>query len=203
MLCSKLSILCLGDSYTIGEAVQANENFPNQLSRLLIDKGVKVSSLEIIATTGWTTSSLIEKIISRSDLLNNRYDLVTLLIGVNNQYQNLPIEIYIKEFEELLMRSIEFVSGKASQVFVLSIPDYSYTPFGQSKDPFKISSEIDIYNQINRSIAERYSVNYLNITDYTRGGLNDPLLVASDDLHPSSKLYAIVAKELFTLIRKS
>lgn len=181
-----LSYLALGDSYTIGESVKESERWPVQLAKALTNKGIKVSPPQIIATTGWRTDNLKEAIIN-ADLKNN-YDLVSLLIGVNNQYQGKPASQYAIEFEALLKMTIQFAKGKESNVFVVSIPDYGYTPFGISKKE-TISKQIDEFNAINQRIAEHYKVAYYNITDISRNGLTDPSLVAEDGLHPSGKMY--------------
>lgn len=185
---NSLSYLALGDSYTIGESVREPERLPVQLAKALTQKGVAVSPPLIIATTGWRTDNLKEAIL-KADPKNN-YDLVSLLIGVNNQYQGKPAAQYAIEFEELLKMSIQFAKGKASNVFVVSIPDYGYTPFGLSKKE-SISKEIDEFNAINQRIARQYKVAWYNITDISRKGLEDPSLVAEDGLHPSGKMYTL------------
>lgn len=183
-----LSYLALGDSYTIGESVSEPERWPNQLVSALSQKGVMVSTPKIIATTGWRTDNLKDAIVKAK--LESSYDLVSLLIGVNNQYQGKPADEYAREFEDLLKMAIQLAQGKSSNVFVVSIPDYGYTPFGVSKKE-TISKQIDEFNQINKRIAEEYQVAYYNITDISRLGLKDPALVASDKLHPSGKMYAL------------
>ncbi|MBN8650708.1 MAG: SGNH/GDSL hydrolase family protein [Cytophagales bacterium] len=174
--------LALGDSYTIGESVAEAERWPNQLVAKL-----KLTAPRIIATTGWRTDNLKDAIEAAN--LKPEYDLVSLLIGVNNQYQGKSIEIYEREFEELLQTSIKLAKGKKKNVFVVSIPDYGYTPFGKAKQE-KISEELDQYNAINKRIAAKYGVKYFNITEISRKGLEDVELVAGDGLHPSGKMYA-------------
>lgn len=183
-----LSYLALGDSYTIGESVSESGRWPNQLVLALSKKGIAVSQPRIIATTGWRTDQLKDAIVKAD--LNNKYDLVSLLIGVNNQYQGKPAEQYAIEFEDLLKTAIRLANGKAEHVFVVSIPDYGYTPFGLAKKE-TISKEIDEFNRINKQIAELYKVAYYNITDISRKGLEDPELVAEDKLHPSGKMYTL------------
>ena len=148
-----LSYLALGDSYTIGESVNESERWPNQLAEALTQKGTKVSQPKIIATTGWRTDNLKDAII-KADLKNN-YDLVSLLIGVNNQYQGKPADQYAIEFEDLLKTAIELAKGNSGNVFVVSIPDYGYTPFGKAKIN-AISKQIDEFNSINKRITEKY-----------------------------------------------
>lgn len=178
--------LALGDSYTIGHAVPAAERFPEQLmDSLWSDRTDK--SLRVIATTGWTTDELQAGIAAATDL-EPSYDMVSLLIGVNNQYRSYPIDTYRVEFVELLEQAIAFADGDKSRVFVVSIPDYAYTAFGGGNAT--ISAGIDAYNAINDSIAAAYGVTYFDITPISREGLDDPTLVAQDGLHPSGKQYS-------------
>jgi lysophospholipase L1-like esterase len=179
--------LALGDSYTIGESVTEVERWPVQLSEALRKKGKAIEGPKIIATTGWRTDNLGNAINIAN--LKPEYGLVSLLIGVNNQYQGKPIEQFSKEFEELLNVAIRLAQGKKENVFVVSIPDYGYTPFGKPNQP-KISRELDDYNSISRNITGKYGVKYFYITDISRKGLEDPTLVATDGLHPSGKQYA-------------
>ena len=172
--------LALGDSYTIGESVAASERFPAQLAREL-----NLGEPQIIAKTGWTTDELNAAI----DAANPQgpYDLVTLLIGVNNQYRGRDAEQYRGEFVGLLQRAIGFAGGDAKKVVVVSIPDWGVTPFAEGRDRAKIASEIDRYNAISREEAVRAGAKYVDITPISRG--NDPALVAGDGLHPSGKQY--------------
>jgi lysophospholipase L1-like esterase len=185
---NSLSYLALGDSYTIGESVSEDQRWPNQLAQALSKKGKEVSQPKIIATTGWRTDNLKDAITKAH--LKNQYDLVSLLIGVNNQYQGKPVDQYAIEFEDLLKTAIRLAKGNTDHVFVVSIPDYGYTPFGQAKKE-TISREIDEFNSINKRITEKYNVAYYNITDLSRKGLEDPSLVAADKLHPSGKMYTL------------
>ena len=186
--------LALGDSYTIGESVAESERWPNQLQKLLLDSGIQIEKPVIIARTGWTTNEL-QDAISKSNL-KNEYQLVSLLIGVNNQYRGYPVEQQKKEFRELLLSAITFAQGDTSAVFVVSIPDYGVTPFAKSKDPDKIAKEIDLYNSINQSICTEYGVRYFDITENSRKALNDPSLIADDGLHPSGKMYRQWVQEI-------
>ncbi|MDW3211794.1 MAG: SGNH/GDSL hydrolase family protein [Reichenbachiella sp.] len=179
--------LALGDSYTIGEAVAPDERWPHILQGRLVGEGFKVELPKIIATTGWTTDELqaaIDKEKPSSD-----YDLVSLLIGVNNQYRGYPIDQYKKEFESLLQQAIVFAKGKSERAFVLSIPDYGVTPFAASKDPAKIAKELNEYNAIAKRICEQYQVAFVDITPGSRRAAKEPALVAEDGLHPSGKMY--------------
>ncbi len=179
--------LALGDSYTIGESVSENERYPNQLAEALSDTNGTVFKAQIIARTGWTTGDLKEAI-REANIGNRKYELVTLLIGVNNEFQHLGEDEYAVEFRELLMQAIGFAGDRKERVVVISIPDYGYTPFGSDRQA-AISARIDRFNKINKQIAESMSVKYVSITEISRQGLKDPALVASDGLHPSGKMY--------------
>jgi len=195
------SFLALGDSYTIGEAVPLHENFPYRTVQLLRKASLHFHAPEIVAKTGWTTSELAEHILHTK--LNEHYDFVTLLIGVNNQYRELSIDDYSNDFEFLLRKAIHFAGEKKENVVVLSIPDWSVTPFAKKRDAKKITTEIDAYNKVNKAITERYKVKYLDITANTRAAKDDASLVALDGLHPSGKAYAQWAAMLAALIEKS
>lgn len=189
--------LALGDSYTIGESVSEAERWPNQLTDSLSKKGYKIGKPTIIATTGWRTDNL--KNAMNIAQLKPEYDLVSLLIGVNNQYQGKPADQYAKEFEDLLKTAIHLAKGKKENVIVVSIPDYGYTPFGKPKQE-AITKAIDLFNETNARITYQYKVQYFNITEISRDGLTEPDLVASDGLHPSGKMYAewveLIVKDL-------
>jgi len=184
----EIKFLALGDSYTIGESVAEDQRWPMQLTSALKKKGISAAPPDIIATTGWRTDDLKRAIVAASPAKD--YNLVSLLIGVNNQYQGKTASSYAPEFEELLNMTIAFAGGDKSKVFVVSIPDYGYTPFGKEKQQI-ISKAIDEFNAVNKSIAEKYGVKYFNITDISRRGFEDPALVAPDGLHPSGKMYGV------------
>lgn len=199
-----LRYLALGDSYTIGQSVGYQERWPVQLANRIRaefpDTVYNVEQPDIIARTGWTTGNLLDAI-ALADTLQPSYGLVSLLIGVNNQYQNRPVDVYRTEFRTLLEQAISFAGNKASRVIMLSIPDYAYTPFGQARsDPGRISAEIDAYNAINREITESYGVAYFNITPISRRGLAEPHLVAGDGLHPSGAMYALWVEEVIDYV---
>ena len=181
-------LLALGDSYTIGESVAEVQRWPEQLVAALKLRGYTCHNAEIVAVTGWRTDQL--KLGLRARKLPKNYNLVTLLIGVNNQYQGKSVEEYKIQFEELLNMAIEYAGGNNSRVFALSIPDYGFTPFGKEKQR-QISEEIDAFNKTSKAIAEEKGVVYVNITDISRKGLTDPGLIATDGLHPSGKMYAL------------
>ena len=184
---STYSFLALGDSYTIGQSVTEVERFPNITAELLKAMGKGNSVPKIIATTGWTTTNLLAALAANPP--GNNYDVVTLLIGVNNQYQGRSIAEYRMEFTQLLVKAIEYARGNKTHVFVLSIPDYSVTPFAQNSDIARIAMEIDLFNSVNKEISNAYGVNYLDITPISREGKTDNSLHANDGLHPSGKQY--------------
>lgn len=184
-----LQYLALGDSYTIGESVDLAQSFPYQLKSNLVTQGYTVADPKIIAVTGWTTTDLINAITQAN--LTQKYDFVTLLIGVNNQYQGKSQAQYRTEFIQLLNTAIAFANGNKKHVFVLSIPDYSVTPFAQNSDKVKIASEIDQFNGINLYESTNAGVNYLNITSTSRQATTNPTLIATDGLHPSAKMYSL------------
>ena len=179
------SFLALGDSYTIGESVATQERFPAQTVTLLKSHGANVAEPQYIARTGWTTTDL-QNAINKTNL-KPKYDLVSLLIGVNDQYQGLDTAGYRKRFTQLLERAIQLAGNDKTHVFVLSIPDYSVTPFGGASD--KIKNEIDAFNNINKQVTVDYKVNYIDITPVSREAANDQSLTANDGLHPSGKQY--------------
>jgi lysophospholipase L1-like esterase len=194
----KIKFLALGDSYTIGESVDEKERWPMQLADSLLKRGVEcVPPPRIIATTGWRTDQL--KAAIKEAGLAKDYDLVSLLIGVNNQYQGKSADSYKPEFEELLKTAIELAGGDKFRVFVISIPDYGFTPFGKEKKE-SITKQIDIYNSINRSVTEKAGITYIPITDISRKGFDQPDLVASDGLHPSGKMYTEWVKRILEAI---
>ncbi len=180
--------LALGDSYTIGESVAEKDRYPNQLAERLKQQIIPISYLKNIAKTGWTTDEL-QKGIADAALKDSTFDLVSLLIGVNNQYRNRSVENYKIEFKELLNEAIKRAKGQKNRIFVVSIPDYAYTPFGGGRE--SISQGIDVYNAANEAICRAEGITYINITPISRNGLKDPLLVAGDQLHPSGKQYTL------------
>lgn len=187
-------ILSLGDSYTIGESVCETCRFPEQLKEQLISNSNPSDAFEltVIARTGWTTTNLINAMESRT--LYENFDLVTLLIGVNNQYQKKPFSIYEREFPQLVNMATTQAKGAKSNIIVLSIPDYAYTPFGNGNET--ISSDIETYNNFAKNYCESNDITFINITDITRLGLLNPELVASDGLHPSKIAYSLFVERL-------
>jgi len=182
-----IRFLALGDSYTIGESVDESDRWPNQLTMSLGQEGFS-TEVTIIARTGWTTSELWEGIRARK--VDPPYDLVSLLIGVNNQYRGCDIDEYREQFIFLLSKAIEYADGDANRVLVLSIPDWGVTPFAGGRDSKRIATEIDLFNSVNRKETEKAGAHYVNITPVSRKAINDSSLVADDGLHPSGKMYA-------------
>jgi lysophospholipase L1-like esterase len=190
-----IKYLALGDSYTIGESVCVTCRFPAQLADSLQSGHNYQVSTNIIAQTGWTTTNLKSAIAAEAPATD--YDLVTLLIGVNNQFQHRPFSLYETEFPELVNIAISHANGNKNNVVVLSIPDYAYTPYGQgSSDPQEISDQIDAYNAFAENYCNSNDIKFVNITDITRNGLSNPALVADDGLHPSEDAYELFVEEM-------
>ncbi len=197
---SDRSILCLGDSYTIGEGVEPKERWPMQMVELLKAKGIELDEPKIVAKTGWTTDELQAEL-DRPIALNRTYDWVTLLIGVNNQYRGRDVEVYRKEFRQLLDFAIEKAGDNPSRVIVLSIPDWGVTPFAADRDVEKIAREIDRYNQVQREESLAKKAHFVDITDITRKAKEDPDgLLVSDKLHPSGAMYQLWAQRVTKIL---
>jgi lysophospholipase L1-like esterase len=180
-------ILALGDSYTIGEGVPAGGSWPLRLAALLRNEGVAVDHPKIIARTGWTTDELSAAVDgSRPD---GPYDLVTLLVGVNNQYRGYSADVYRAEFRALLERAVAFAEGRPDRVIVLSIPDWSITPFAHGRDRDRIARELDEFNAINRAETAAASARYVDVTPTSREARDRLDLLAADGLHPSGAMY--------------
>lgn len=195
------SFLALGDSYTIGEQVKISESFPYQTVQLLRKKNISVCTPEIVATTGWTTDELSAAIEKHHFL--PQYDIVSLLIGVNNQYRGRSIGEFKVEFDHLLQKAIQFAGNRTNRVAVLSIPDWGVTPFASGKDNSKIAAEIDAYNAICASTAKQHQAHFIEITTSQREDGNKALFLAADQLHPSGKEYAKWAEKLSVIIEQS
>lgn len=194
------SILCLGDSYTIGESVPLHAGFPYQTIQLLRKKGFHFHAPEIVAQTGWTSFELADHILNQQ--LETSYDFVTLLIGVNNQYRGLPIKGFENDFEFLLKKAIHFAGGNSKKCVVLSIPDWSVTPFASKRSIGNASKEIDAFNLICQNFASKHQCPFINITAQTRLAKNDTSLLAGDQLHYSAKSHAVWANELALIIEQ-
>ncbi|MEQ9308706.1 MAG: SGNH/GDSL hydrolase family protein [Balneolaceae bacterium] len=193
-----IKYLALGDSYTIGESVPEPMRWPLQLTDSLIKNGIETEKVDIIARTGWTTAELKQGIIDNPP--SPPYDLVSLLIGVNNQYRGYDIEIYRIEFRELLEQAIEFANNDSSRVFVVSIPNYGVTPFGQSRGEDKIRKELLEYDRIAKEIATEYNIPFINITPISEKAKENLTFIASDNLHPSGEMYSEWVHEMLPTV---
>lgn len=183
-----ITFLALGDSYTIGEAVPEDQRWPLQLATALRKRGIKISPPMIIARTGWTTGDLLEAMDRQLD--GEQYDLVSVLIGVNNQYQGKSITEYEKQLREILSRAISHSRTGKDGVFAVSIPDYGATPFGEGNRE-EIAAEIQVFNEVFRSVATEFGVDFYNITPISKRAATEPGLVAEDGLHPSGRMYEL------------
>ncbi len=180
-------LLALGDSYTIGHNVQAQDRWPSLLAQAFRLSGIDFAEPEIIARTGWTTRELQQAVEQSAPAMN--FDIVTVLVGVNDQYRHGTAEAYGLEFKRLLSRAITLTGGRADRVIVLSIPDWGVTPFAAGGDREKISSEIDGFNRANREAARALGVRYVDVTTTSRRAIAEPHLIARDGLHPSRDMY--------------
>jgi len=193
------SFLALGDSYTVGEAVEPNERWSHHLCDFLNAKGFNIEYPKIIAQTGWTTFELQQAIDEAN--IDQKYDLVSLLIGVNNQYRGESIEQFAEEFKSLLNQALAFANHIKQHVIVISIPDWGVTPFAEGRDRSKIAQEINLFNQTKRAITEEMGIAFFDITPLTKLAETDNSLNASDGLHPSVLMYqkwAALISEKFT-----
>ena len=196
-----IRILALGDSYTKGESIKWGERWPLQLVTKLREQKMDVDNPLVVAETGWTTTDLMKAI--EQTILVPPYDVVTLLIGVNDQFQGYSEENYASNFKKLLLKAITLTGGSKDRVIVISIPDYGITPFGKRFGPSRIRSEIDRFNEINKKIAENKGVDYVNVTEISRRASEDPTLLAPDGLHPSAKMYAEWVELIVPVVKSS
>jgi len=192
------SLLSLGDSYTIGEQLPPDQSFPQQTATILKKNGIIIDPLKIIAVTGWTTDELMNAI--KNENISQTFDLVTLLIGVNNQYRGRDTSDYRNEFRKLLEIALSFSGNNPGRVYVLSIPDWGNTPFAEGRNREKIAEEIDDYNEVNKQESLARNIHYIDITDTTRSPESLQML-AGDGLHPSGKMYELWAERLAAMIR--
>ena len=189
---SSLSYLALGDSYTIGESVEPEMRWPVQLVDSLRDREINVNYPVIIAKTGWTTGDLLGAMDQKLD--QEKFDLVSVLIGVNNQYQGKSIEAYEADLHEIFQQAISHSKRGKDGVFVVSIPDYGATPYGEPRAE-EIGREIAEFNSVFEQVARKYEIDFYNITPISEKGLEEKNLVASDDLHPSGDMYSLWVEE--------
>jgi lysophospholipase L1-like esterase len=188
------SYLALGDSYTIGESLPPGDSFPAQLvGQINNGFGLSCHKLKIVAKTGWTTNELQQGIQRAKP--SGDFDLVSLLIGVNNQYRSYPQEQYVKEFGQLLNQAIGFAGGKKERVVVVSIPDYGCTPFGEEMAE-KIFRDLTWYNTEAQRQCQKDGIHFVDIFPISRKAASEPDLIAEDRLHPSAKMYALWAMEI-------
>lgn len=194
-----LTYLALGDSYTIGQSVSEDQRWPVLFARSMARNGTIIANPDIIAKTGWTTANLLNNISSVNTA--KPYDLVSLLIGVNNQYQGLSMEQYRTEFRQLLAKSISYAGGRSNHVFVLSIPDWGATPAGSGSREV-ISREIDRFNAVAKEECLKEKILFIDITPISRKALNDITLVADDRLHYSGKMHQLWVNEAILYVRQ-
>jgi len=190
---TKIRYLALGDSYTIGEKVAPRNRWPNQLAELLRNESIE-ADVTIIARTGWTVQELWEGI--QASPPEGTYDMVSLLIGVNDQYRGYPVEGYREDFRFMLGKAIEYAGGDPKRVVVLSIPDWAFTPFAGGQDSEPISLQIDEFNAVNLEETQNAGAYYVDVTIISRMGLDDFDLIAPDRLHPSGKMYTMWAEKV-------
>ncbi len=195
------SYLALGDGYTIGEAISNNESWPMQLVKALEEENILIDKPKIIAQTGWTTTGLKKGV--DLAILDFPYDWVSLLVGVNNQYQGKSIEVFKAEFQQLLSQAILFAGNKSERLFVVSIPDWGKMPFANNLDQEKISREIDDYNQVVYEVCIRNDITFIDVTTLSRTTDSNPHLIASDSLHPSGSQYAKWVTEIIPFFKNS
>lgn len=197
---SGLSYLALGDSYTIGQNVTADQRWPVLLVKDLKKNGKQVRRPDIIATTGWLTTHLIYSLNANPPV--KRYDLVSLLIGVNNQYQGLSIEQYRKEFRELLTKCTAYTGGDSSKVFVLSIPDWGVTLSTSPANRDRIAKDIDHFNEVAQEECTKQNILFIDITPISRQALDNPSMIASDGLHFSGKMHQLWVDKVSPIMQK-
>ena len=193
---SPYSFIALGDSYTIGEGVNEDERWPNQFVDVAYEKGVDFDQPMIIAETGWKTYDLLNAINQTN--FTKKYDYISLLIGVNNQFNSRPID----EFEEdlnKLMDEMKRIKKNDGSIIIISIPDWGYTPFGESSDMSDISEQINLFNSSLRKLATTNGLIYVDVTEISRRGINEPDLITNDNLHPSGIMYLEWAKKIYNI----
>ncbi|MGH7679775.1 MAG: SGNH/GDSL hydrolase family protein [Gemmatimonadaceae bacterium] len=186
--------LALGDSYTIGEGVSDQECWPNQLVALLNAKNLAVGPAHIVARTAWTTDELSDAIDAEGP--KGPFDLITLMIGVNDQYRSRPVASFASEFQVLLRRAKKFGGNRATRTIAISIPDWGATPFAEGRDRSLISAEVAAYNSRARELAAAAGSRWVDVTEVSRAMLHDPALVAVDGLHPTAAMYRIWAEHM-------
>lgn len=197
----KMNFLSLGDSYTIGESVTEENRWSVQLASLLRNDSLDVGPPDVIAKTGWTTAELQTAIAERNN--KKRYDLVSLMIGVNNQYRGQPVDTYRTELRALLATAVQYAKGKADHVVVLSIPDWGRSPFAKSKDkdPAKVGQEIDAFNAVAQEECKKLGVAFVDITPLTRSAAGDDSQFADDGLHYAGSQMKLWAEAALPVVK--
>ena len=196
---SQHTYLALGDSYTIGQSIPREKTFPVQAAAALRAQGYSIDGPEIIAVTGWTTADLLNALKGKSSA--SPYDMITLLIGVNNQYQGRSINEYREQLNELLNKALQLSGNRPEHIIVISIPDYSVTPFAGGYDMDKIADDIDRFNEVNQMEAASLHLKYVNITGESRKAKTDQTILANDGLHYSAKGYSIWVDKLLPVMK--
>ena len=182
-----MRFLALGDSYTIGEGVGAEDRWPSHLVKCLALDGFSISDVQLVAQTAWTADELADAIDQAKP--KGPFDLVTLMVGVNDQYRSRPVDAFAPEYARLLKRAVGFAGGRAGHVIAISIPDWGATPYAEGRDRALIGREIDAYNARSRELAAREKVAWVDVTLSSRATLAEPSLVTADGLHPSGEMY--------------
>ena len=194
-----LRFLALGDSYTIGEDVEISQRWPMQLTAKLMQAGFNIEEPRIVAKTGWTTQELLQGM--EMQLINEKFDLVSVLIGVNNQYRGQSLASYEVDLRKIFDEAVKHSEKGAAGVFAISIPDYGVTPFGEENEQ-QIKVELEGFNQVFKNVASEYNIEFFNITPISRRAKKDPSLIASDNLHPSGKMYTLWVDHILVEIIK-
>ena len=188
------SFLALGDSYTVGEGVSYEESWPSQFVDYAMERGIDFKNPELIAQTGWKTYDLLNAI--KSSNLSVKYDFISLLIGVNNQFNSRPLSEFEDDLNEILTE-INYLKKGNSKVIVISIPDWGYSPYGSNYDRERISDEIDQFNNILKKFSEQNNLNFVDVTQISRLAIKEPNLIAKDNLHPSELMYSEWVKKIY------
>ena len=188
------SFLALGDSYTVGEGVSYEESWPSQFVDYAMERGTDFKNPELIAQTGWKTYDLLNAI--KSSNLSVKYDFISLLIGVNNQFNSRPLSEFEDDLNEIITE-INYLKKGNSKVIVISIPDWGYSPYGSNYDRERISDEIDQFNNILKKISEQNNLNFVDVTQISRLAIKEPNLIAKDNLHPSELMYSEWVKKIY------
>ncbi len=191
---TQFTLLALGDSYTIGEGVSEDQTWPNQFIQIAYENGVDFINSRIIAETGWKSYDLINAIASSN--FERKYDYISLLIGVNNQFNSRPINEFKDDLDNLLIKMNNLKKNNGS-ILIISIPDWGSTPYGESSNRNDISNEINAFNNVLKNFAINNGLKYVDVTEISRRAINEPELITTDNLHPSGLMYLEWAKKIF------